>query len=164
MYKNRSLNRAARFYNFFVWVGSNLQSLFLLYMRVTWGHQFFIVGVAQLRSMDQFVQLLTSLDIPNPVFYGYFVALSEAIGGFLLFIGLGSRLAAVPLIIAMLTALGTAHAPNICNYRFLLEPLCLVRQEPYPFLITSLLVFIFGPGRISFDAWIKRWLSKQPTF
>jgi uncharacterized membrane protein YphA (DoxX/SURF4 family) len=39
-----------------------------------------------------------------------------------------------------------------------------VSQNPYPFLITTLLVFIFGPGRISLDAWIKRWVSHQPRY
>ncbi len=164
MLANPFLRWIDRIYGLFINVGSNLQSIFLLYMRLTWGHQFFLAGIAKLTDIGDTVQLFTKLDIPSPLFHAYQVGILETLGGILLFIGLASRLIAIPLIILMLTALSTAHAEYLANFRFLTDPHILVIQQPYPFLITALLVFIFGPGRISLDAYIKHWLTKQPTY
>lgn len=164
MFKYSFLNWISRFYNFFIKTGSNFQSLFIFYMRATWGHQFFILGLAKLGSIEPISKLFSSLAIPAPTLSAYLVAIMEAVCGFMLFIGLGSRIAAIPLIFIMLVALSTAHGANLSGMKFLLEPQSLVKEAPYPFLITSLIVFIFGPGRISVDAWIKRWLDKQQKY
>jgi len=151
-------------YSFLIKVGSNLQSLFLFYMRVTWGHQAVIYGLGKLQAIEQTIQFFSSLHIAHPEFNAYLVGWVEMVGGICLVFGFVTRLAAIPLIIVMLTALSTAHAPDISNLRFLLQPLLLVRQAPYPFLITAFLVFIFGPGRISIDAWLKRWSERRPKY
>lgn len=164
MLANPFLRWVERIYRLFIKVGSNLQSLFLLYMRLTWGHQLFFAGLHKLSNIAGTTQLFAKLDIPAPLFHAYEVGLLEVIGGIFLFVGFASRLIAVPLIILMLTALSTAHAEYLANLRFVTDPLILVIQQPYPFLITSVLVFIFGPGRISVDAWLKRWIDKQPRY
>lgn len=158
------LHAIACFYNFFIRFGGNLQSLFLLYMRVTWGHQLIIFGWEKLHSIEKTAGFFASLHISNPYFSAYLTGWVELLGGICLIVGLASRVASIPLIIIMLMALSTAHAPEISGFRFLFEPLSLVRQAPYPFLITALLVFIFGPGRISLDAWLKRWSERQPKY
>jgi putative oxidoreductase len=129
-------------------------------MRLTWGYQFFISGWGKLHSIDKVSAFFSSLNIHFPIFNAYLVGTCEMVGGLLLIIGLGSRLVAIPLMIIMFMALATAHADQISGFRFLLEPTTLVAQSPYPFLITCLMVFIFGPGRVSVDAWIKRRLIK----
>lgn len=163
MYQSTKLQFFAKFYSLFIRCGSNLQSLFLLYMRLTWGHQFFLFGLQKLGDIDKTAAFFQSLHIPSPLFHAYFVGGVECVGGFLLVIGLASRLIALPLTVILLVALNTAHAQDISNLHFFFEPLLLVKQPPYPFLITTLLMFIFGPGRISFDGWLKRWAQKQPT-
>lgn len=163
MFKNSLLNWIAKIYCVFIKAGSNLQSLFLFYMRMTWGHQFFLSGLNKFNAIEQVTQFFHALTLPLPAFNAYLVAMTEIVCGLMLFVGFGSRLAAIPLIIAMLVALSTAHSANISEFRFLLQPLSLVREAPYPFLITALLVFIFGPGKISIDAWIKRWAEKYQT-
>lgn len=154
-----------KFYGFFIAIGSNLQSLFLLYLRLTWGHQFFLSGVDKLEHIAKTTEIFIQLHIPYPLFHSYEVGLMEAIGGALLMIGFASRVAAIPLIIIMLTALTTAHMEALKNFDFLInDPHILVMQQPYPYLFTSLLVFIFGPGRVSLDAWFKRWVNRQPRY
>lgn len=164
MFTNAWLHWLDRIYSFFIKIGSNLQSLFLLYLRITWGHQLFLTGVDKLKNIDATIEFFTKLNIPSPVFHAYEIGIIEAVCGILLFIGFLSRLAAIPLTIIMVTALFTAHAEYLANFRFVTEPLILVIQEPYPFLMMGLLIFCFGPGRVSIDAWIKRWVDKQPRY
>ena len=136
MLANTFLRWMDRLYGFFIIIGSNLQSVFLLYMRLTWGHRLFLEGTGLL----------------------------EMAAAVCLFFGFASRLASIPLIALMLTTLSTVHAAQLANFQFIIEPHSLVVLGPYPFLITGLMVLVFGPGRISLDAWIKRWVGKQPKF
>ncbi len=153
-----------RLYGTFIYTGSNLQSVFLLYMRLTWGHQFLITGLTKFHSIEEVIQFFITLGFSTPKLAAYFVGSIEVAGGILLILGLASRLVGLLLSILMIIALSTAHAPNLTNFRFLTEPHLLVLQQPYPYLITALLVFFFGPGRISIDAWIKRWVDHQPRY
>ncbi len=164
MFKSRFLHFFSKFYGYFVSVGSNLQSLFLLWMRLTWGHQFFLVGLGKLATIDQVTTYFSSLGIPHSHFYACLVAFIEIIGGLLLIAGFASRIAGLVCAFTMITAIGTAHSSILSHFRFLFDPSAFVGEAPYPFLMTSLLIFIFGPGRISIDGWIKRWSERQPKY
>ena|SRR3990167_10405825 len=164
MFKNPFLHFATKIYGWIITGGGNLQSLFLLWMRMTWGHQFMMTGYKKLIEAENTTQFFSNLNIPAPHFSTYLVGYTELIGGILLFTGLASRLIAVPLSIIMLVALGTYHYPNLAHFRIFTDPSSLVHEAPYPFLITCILVLAFGPGRISLDAWIKRWVEKQPKY
>ncbi len=164
MLENRFLYWMDKLYGLCVKVGSNLQSLFLLYMRVTWGHQFFLIGLEKLHSITETVKSFSELGIPYSYFHAHLVALFELIGGLLLVFGFASRLISVPLFIIMVTALATAHSHVLADFKFVLDPKSLVGENPYPFLITTLIIFCFGPGKISIDAWLKRWVGNQPKY
>lgn len=164
MLENRLLRWGEKLYSPLLKIGDNFQSLLLLYMRIVWGHQFFLAGLGKFSNIDQTAQFFASLNIVAPHFHAYLVAFFETACGLCIFLGLASRLAAIPMAIIMLTALSTAHAPALSNWKFLFEPLLLVREAPYPYLLTAFLVFAFGPGKISLDGWIKRWIAKQPRF
>ena len=151
-------------YSFIQKFGSNLQSLFLFYMRVTWGHQFVMSGVTKLKDIEGTVELFTKFGIPAPYFHAYEVGIIESVCGILILIGFASRLAAIPLIFIMLTAFSTAHIDQLADLKFLKDPHVLSLMRPYPYTITAFMVFIFGPGRISIDAWIKRWVNNQPRY
>lgn len=164
MLQNRFLYWIDKIYGFFIKIGSNLQSLFLLYMRITWGHQFLLAGVDKLKDISKTIDSFAALGIIHPEFHAYTVSFFESIGGILLIVGFASRLISIPLISIMITALSTAHAEGLSSFKWVLDPKSLVLQNPYPFLITSVLVLIFGPGRISIDGWIKRWVDHQPKY
>lgn len=165
MFQNRYINFFAKLYGYFIAVGDNLQSLFLLWMRMTWGHQFMVTGAGKLSNIEKVIQYFTNLGLPYPEFNAYLVGYIELIGGILIFAGLFSRIAGLVLVFTMLIALSSAeHASIFYDFHFILDPSALVGEAPYPFLITSLLIFFFGPGKISLDAWIKRWADRQPKY
>lgn len=159
---NPSLRWLERLYVPFLWVGSNLQSLFILYMRATWGHQLFLHGLNKLTHVEETMHFFASQNFAQPLFVTYLVGTVELVGGICLFLGFASRLVAVPVIVLLVTALSTVHAANLSELKFLFDPMALVKEAPYPFLVTAVLVFVFGPGRISIDGWLKRWFHKQP--
>lgn len=163
-FENRFYRVMDRFYGFFIRLGSNLQSIFLLYMRVMWGHQLFLHGMEKLNHKETIIQFFSTLNVPHSEFLAITVATLEVLCGVCLFAGFISRIAAIPVIFIMISALSLAHSDALLGWRFLLEPQLLVRQAPYPFLITAILVLIFGPGRVSVDAWLKRWASRQPKY
>ena len=164
MFENTFLRIANRLYSPIIKIGDNLQSLFLLCARLIWGHQFFIAGSAKFAHSAEVIQFFTSLHVAAPTVTTYVVATFEILGGICLFFGFASRLASIPLIAIMFTALSLAHETPFTIRTLLLQPDLLVHEAPYPFLVTSLLIFIFGPGKISIDGWLKRWVSRQPKY
>jgi len=129
---------------------SNLQSLFLFWMRLTWGPQFIVMGLTKLRNPEEATLLLTTTG-----------AYIEVICGSLLLVGLASRLAAIPLVFTTLELFNKVPPTTFSEWKFFTHPSLIAHQPLYPFFITALLVLIFGPGRISIDAWIKRQLHKK---
>lgn len=148
----------SRFFNaidrFLGVIGSWLQSPLLLALRLFFGIGFMMAGIGKLQDISKMTDFLISMNIPYPEVGAWTVALTEAIGGGLLTIGFLSRLAAIPLIIAMCVAYGTAHVDSL--YQFTTNPKLFVNQPPFAFLLTSLLVLAFGPGLFSIDALIGK--------
>jgi putative oxidoreductase len=73
------------FYSTFIRITSNLQSPFLLVVRLFWGFCFFSAGLGKLLDIDQVIQFFTTLNIPAASITAYIVALVELIGGIFLF-------------------------------------------------------------------------------
>lgn len=162
MFESRFLQVLNILYSWTVVLGSNLQSIFIFYMRIVWGHQLFLAGTLKFANMTQTVEFFSTLPLKHPDFTAHLVAGFEVLCGILLVVGFMSRMASIPVIAIMVAALSLAHSDAFIQLRFLLEPMRLVQQAPYPFLLTALVVLIFGPGRISVDAWLKRWANHQP--
>ena len=66
MFTNPLLHFIAVVYEKIVGIGSNLQSLFLLWVRLTWGHQFYLTGMGKLHNIEQTAQYFASLGIAHP--------------------------------------------------------------------------------------------------
>lgn len=158
------MHTLAKGYQGFIRFFSNFQSLFLFLVRIIWGHQFFITGLGKFSRIEATAQFFHSLHIPLPIFSAYLVATIELVGGILLIVGLGSRLAAFLLAIIMFIAMSTAHAHVFSNWKFISDPSLVVQQAPFPFLMACLIVLFFGPGKISLDAWIKRAIERRHNF
>ena len=139
-----------KYYGFLIGAGTHLQSPFLLAVRLYWGWQFAQAGWTKLGDLEKVTRFFTQLGIPAPALNALFVSGLEFAGGLLLILGLGSRLIAVPLVIDMLVAYMTADREAL--FSFVSSPDKFTAAAPYTFLIASLLVLIFGPGRFSVDA------------
>jgi putative oxidoreductase len=149
-----------RLYSWFVTVADFLQSPFLLAIRLYWGWQFWQAGWGKLSNLSQAVENFTNMHVAHPGFTAPFVGCVEAAGGILLILGLASRLIAVPLTINMITAFVISDRDALKTI-FSDDPSKFYSAAPYTFLFASLLILIFGPGKISLDTLIVWYRAKR---
>ena len=131
-------------------VVSWLQSPLLLVIRLYWGWQFFLTGKAKLMDIPTFVERFTNWGVPMPKINVVMAGTTEAVGGLLLALGLFARPAAVPLIGTMVVAYLTAEKESL--HAIFSEPDKFVTADPFLFLFASVIVLVFGPGKLSLDA------------
>ncbi|MBW2701917.1 MAG: DoxX family protein [Deltaproteobacteria bacterium] len=131
------------------------QSLVLLALRVLYGFGFAMAGWGKFGNLEGTGQYFASLGVPLPGFTAGLVATTELVGGVLLLLGLGTRLATLPLIATMVVAMITAHAAAIVDVESFMA------QSPYPFLLVSLVLLAFGPGAASVDRLLKGFFARR---
>jgi putative oxidoreductase len=139
-----------KYYRLLIHTSSSLQYPFLLAVRLYWGWQFMQTGWGKLTDIGKVTQFFTNLGIPAPALSAHFIAALEFGGGILFLLGLASRLIALPLTINMIVACVTADRDAL--FSIISDPDKFTAAAPYTFLIASLLVLIFGPGKFSIDA------------
>src|SRR6266849_11049589 len=141
-----------RYYTLLIRVSSNLQSPFLLAVRLHWGWQFMQTGWGKLSDIEKVIGFFTDLGIPAPALNAYFVSALEFGGGVLLILGFASRLIALPLVIDMLVAYVVADREAL--FSLFSNPDKFTGAAPYTFLIASIILLIVGPGKFSLDAFL----------
>lgn len=138
-------------------VGSWIQPVLLLVIRGWWGWSFFLTGKGKLMNLDRTTAFFTELNLPLPKLNAIMAGSTECVGGLLLLVGLGSRLVSVPLIFTMFVAYGTAHREELGQIFGDTDKF--TGAAPFLFLLASVIVFTFGPGRLSLDTL----LGKKPA-
>jgi putative oxidoreductase len=141
-----------KLYRLLIRVADSLQSPFLLLVRLYWGWRMAETGWGKLQHLDKITQYFTDLNIPAPWLNAHFIAGLEFVGGILLALGLGSRLIALLLACDMIVAYIAADREALLS--IFSSPEKFDAAAPCTFLITSLVVLIFGPGKFSLDALI----------
>ena len=150
-----SLARSA--YALLVRCANSLQSAFLLFVRLYWGWQFVVDGWGKLHNLQKVTEYFGSLGLPAPGPTAVFVSILELVGGVLLALGLGSRLIALLLTGNMTVAYITGDRDALLS--IFSDPDKFSAAAPFTYLMASLIVLIFGPGRFSLDCLIERlWL------
>jgi putative oxidoreductase len=91
----------------------SLEPVAPLVARVTTGVVFISSGWGELHHLSKVIAYFAELGIPAPAIQAPFVAAVELVGGALVLLGLGSRVASVLLCCTMLVALVTAKAADI---------------------------------------------------
>jgi putative oxidoreductase len=149
--------RILRAYAQFRCAASSLQSPLLLLVRLYWGWQFAQSGWGRLHHIPQATQFFASLHIPFPGANVVFISTLEFIGGILLILGLGSRVISLLLACDMMVAYLLSDMEALRSV--FSNPGKFYNADPYTFLFASLLILIFGPGRIALDWLLRRRLE-----
>lgn len=101
--------------------------------------------------MEQFTEGVAKMGFPAPDFFAWAAAFSEFIGGILLVLGLGTRLAAFFVFMTMSVAAFIRHAPDTFD----------VKETALLYWIIAMAIFLTGPGFFSLDNIITRYLRKK---
>jgi len=143
-----------KLYEMFVRAASGLESPFLLIVRLYWGWQFIETGWGKLGALGRVTGYFASLGIPAPALNAAFISGLEFAGGILLAAGLGSRFIAFLLTADMAVAYWLGDHAALLS--FFSDPDKFAAAAPFTFLMASLIVLIFGPGKLALDALIAK--------
>ena len=157
---NNFLLRLKKPYNTFFYYVSFGQSPFLLFVRLYWGYQLMESGWGKLHHLDKVTEFFTSLNLPMPAQTAVAISCLEFFGGIFLAIGLLSRLTSLALTINLLVAYLTADREALSS--IFSDPDKFYAATPYTFLVASLIVLLFGPGKFAVDTLVNRWFPSLP--
>ncbi len=121
-----------------------------LLARISVGSIFVVSGWGKLHNFEKVIGFFTDLGIPFPAFNGHLVALTEFGGGFLILLGLLTRLASIPLTITMVVAIITAKTSDIHSVTDLLG------LDEFIYIVFFVWFVINGAGKASLDHFISR--------
>jgi putative oxidoreductase len=156
---NTLKNTIRRAYELLVTGANSLKSPVLLALRLYFFWQLFLIGEGKLSNIGKVSEFFASLHIPLPTLNAYFIGSLECFGSSLLIIGLGSRLLSLLIVISMAVAYLAADFEAVSS--IFSDPDKFVKADPFPFLLTALIVLVFGPGLFSIDALMKRILHRR---
>ncbi|HXU61927.1 MAG TPA: DoxX family protein [Polyangia bacterium] len=118
--------------------------------RLTVGLVFIGTGWGKLHNLGDVTDFFASLHIPAPGFNARLAAATELFGGIAVLVGLGTRLAALPLAFTMVVAIVTAKRGDITGLT------SLVGLEEWSYLVFFVWLAVAGAGRLSLDALLRR--------
>jgi putative oxidoreductase len=139
--------------------GRFCQSALLLLIRIYFFWQLFKIGLGKLENIATPIGFFTKLGIPFPEINAWVVACTECFGGILIVAGLASRLAAVPVTIAMAVALWVGDNNAVLNIWG--HPDKFLKADAFPFFLAALIILCFGPGWFSLDAIFGRLFRRR---
>lgn len=126
-----------------------------LVARVTVGWVFATTGWAKLHNLEKITDYFAELGIPYPQVQAPFASANELVCGVLILVGLATRVAAVPLIIVMLVAIGTAQWENVDSLAAFLG------LVEWAYIAIFAWLAIHGPGPVSLDHLIARAAGRE---
>ncbi|MDP9147092.1 MAG: DoxX family protein [Acidobacteriota bacterium] len=152
--------RLKKLYNSFFYYVAFGQSPFLLFVRLYWGWQLIESGWGKLHNLAKVTEFFTSLNLPMPAQTAVAISCLEFFGGIALAIGLLSRLTALALTINLLMAYITADREAL--FSIFSDPDKFYAAAPYTFLIASIIILLFGPGKFALDTLLDRRFPSSP--
>lgn len=129
----------------------------VILIRFLVGAVFLSEGIQKFLFPDQLgVGRFLKIGIPSPEILAPFVGVVEITCGAMVLLGLGTRLAALPLIIDMLVAIATTKVPILLNQG--VWAMAHEARTDWAMLLGSLFLVFVGSGAWSLDARLaKRW-------
>jgi len=135
----------------------------LIFIRLAVGLIFLTQGILKYIDPHMGVLRFAKIGFPYPDFTAHFVGTFEIARGLLVLIGLFTKLASIPLLIIILTAIATTKIPELFRpdqgFWFM------VSDARTDFAMTMSLLFLFsvGAGSWSLDAWLWEKKPLQAT-
>jgi putative oxidoreductase len=127
--------------------------------RVVVGWAFYLTGSGKWAHFDNTVTFFTELGIPFPEANAAFVSTLELVGGVCLILGLFTRLMATGLASTMVVALLTADKARFLESWSTASEVSPTDISAFVFLLFLLWLALFGPGPLSLDRLLARWLG-----
>jgi len=122
------------------------------FIRLAVGLIFFTQGILKYTDPKMGVERFTRIGFPHPYFTAHFVGAFEIVCGALVLIGLFTRLAAVPLLIIICTAIATTKIPELSHanqgFWFMVSD----ARTDFAMLCSLIFLLISGAGRLSIDS------------
>lgn len=129
--------------------GAANSSIFLIRLAV--GLIFFTQGILKFTDPKMGVERFTRIGFPHAYFMAHFVGTFEIVCGALVLLGLFTRLAVVPLLIVISTAVATTKIPELFHanqgFWFMVSD----ARTDFAMLCSLLFLLASGPGRLSLD-------------
>lgn len=129
--------------------------------RLVAGFAFLTSGRGKFENMENTVNYFTDLGIPFPEANAAFVAWLEYYGGMLLLVGALTRIVALLLSSTMVVALFSAHRDDLMQALGRTGEIGLSDLPPFVLLVFLLWLVVRGPGVLSIDALLKRWMETE---
>jgi len=136
-------------------VARHLTWLAPLFARITVGWVFLLSGWGKLNNLPQITESFISWGIPFPHFLTPLTSGIEFFGGLFLLLGLLTRISAGALGVVMIVAIKSAKWGDVDSLETLLG------FDEFEYLALFLWLAIAGPGPLSLDAVISRWLDPR---
>jgi putative oxidoreductase len=125
--------------------------------RLTVGLVFIGTGWGKLHTLPDVTDYFAGLGIPAPGLNARLAATTEFVGGLLVLVGLGTRVAVLPMSITMLVAILTAKRGDVHGLTDL------VGLEEWSYLVFFIWLAVAGAGPLSLDRLVaprlERWLG-----
>lgn len=133
----------------------NARDIPALIFRLVLAYGFYGTAMMKLGNINGVAEWFASMNYPFPTLNAYLAALTETLGFVLLFLGLGTRVIVLPLMVVMVVAITTVHLGNgfeAGNNGF---------EIPLYYLIMLFSLLITGPGKLSLDEIIRYKMIKN---
>jgi putative oxidoreductase len=124
------------------------------------GQAFHQTGSGKIENFANTVSFFSELGIPMPEANAFFVSRLEFWGGLLLLVGLATRLVALGLASTMVVALLTADRASFVEALRGTGDAVLTDVVPFVYLLFLGWLVLAGPGVVSLDALVARWLDR----
>ena len=144
------IHRAERLYRAYEHLLNRFQDVLLLSIRLVWGLQLVQTGWGKFHDLAKVSGFFRNLGIPFPELNAPFVAGVELFGGLFLAFGLFGRLPPLPIIATLVVAYATSEQEALSSLVHG-NPDPFFAAAPFLFLFAAVIIWIFGPGRISLD-------------
>ncbi len=124
----------------------------VFFIRLAVGLIFFTQGVLKYIDPNMGVNRFTKIGFSHPYFTAHFVGTFEMVCGFLVLIGLVTRIAAIPLLIVICTAIATTKIPELSRpnqgFWFMVSD----ARTDFAMLMSLLFLIVAGAGSWSLDS------------